>query len=212
MTLISQLIHPHGDSRWWVRPLAGILPAVAGVGLFVAVVAGSGAQSSDCLPPSREGCVLEFNRPATAVFLDASISHPWTLNLANSTSFTLSLTALQVNLDLAITAPDGSTLAESHNPGTADEVIEVVNAPAGAYTVRVTSPAGETSLLPYFLLVQLPAPPEPMPEMNSYDTVMPNPELNPYSPTNPAPTTDPAPPADTPMEPPAEAPAEPPAE
>jgi hypothetical protein len=182
MTLFSQLTHPHGDSRWWVHPLVGALPVLAGVGLFVAVVAGSGAQSDECLPPSTEGCILEFNRPATAVFLDASIPHVWTLNVPSDTSFTLTLTALQANFDLAIVGTDGATLAESHNPGTTDEVIEVLNAPAGTYSVSVTSPGGENSLLPYFVLVQLPAPPDVQPELNVYDTLPPNPEVNPYNP------------------------------
>jgi len=150
------------------------------MGLFVAVVAGTGAQFEDCLPPATNPCTLGFNRPESAVLNDASVAHLWALNVPNTTSFTVSLTALQSNFDLVIKAPDGAVVAESHNPGTSDEVLEVLNAPAGTYMIQVTTPDGEVSVLPYFLRAQLPPPPDIQPEINPYDALPRDPTMNPY--------------------------------
>jgi hypothetical protein len=183
MTFSSHFTIPGGGAQQWLRPLAGLLPVLAGVGLFVAVVAGSGAQTTDCVPPATTVCPLGLNRPEAAVLNDASIPHVWSVEVPFDTTFTVALTALQADFDLVITGPDGTVIAESHNPGTTDEVIEVLNAPGGSYRIQVTTPNGETSVLPYFIRAQLPPAPEVQPEVNPYDIAPPaEPLANPYNP------------------------------
>jgi len=123
---------------------------------------------------------LGFNRPEAAVLNDASVAHNWALDVTDATSFTVSLTALQSNFDLVIKAPDGTVVAESHNPGTTDEVLEVLNAPPGTYMIQVTTPDGEVSVLPYFLRAQLPPPPDIRADVNPYDVLPRDPAMNPY--------------------------------